>query len=55
MMPITPTLPNLLGYHYLPGRNRNDPSTIAVGAWNNGNQSSYNYYIKPGDLSLGPW
>jgi hypothetical protein len=33
----------------------NTPSTIAVGAWNNGSPSSFSYYVKPGDLSLGSW
>jgi prepilin-type N-terminal cleavage/methylation domain-containing protein len=33
----------------------NKPTSIAVGACNGGSESSWNYYIKPGDIGLGPW
>jgi type II secretory pathway pseudopilin PulG len=31
------------------------PTTIAVGACNGGSEAGFNYYVKPGDLGLGPW
>jgi prepilin-type N-terminal cleavage/methylation domain-containing protein len=31
------------------------PTSIAVGACNGGSESGWNYYLKPGDLGLGPW